>query len=376
MARIPPRKQPPDAGEEVNAVRLGEPSLAGVVRVVAMLAVCALGLYLLWRVRGVVRLGVIGLFLALALNPLVDAISAKVRFPRALIILIVYALLFVGVVLIGLVVVPSLVEQVRQISRDAPLYARDLRLNGTFRHFDDRYHITPKLTADLRRLPQLLGRVVGPLKDVTVQAFTAIGQLIIVLTITFLLVLRGRDYIGMAVRLTGPREARYRGLVQDIDRAVANYVLGNIAISILSTIATWIVLSILGVPYSLSLGFVVGVFDLIPMVGATIGAIVVCFATATVSFPIATLVWLAFIIVWQRFEDYVVQPVVYGRILHVNPLVTIVAVLCGATLLGLLGALLAIPTAAAIQIVLRDWWTHRYNGEPSVPAPTETPSSQ
>ena len=71
---------------------------------------------------------------------------------------------------------------------------------------------------------------------------------------------------------------------------------------------------------------------------------------------------------WQRFEDYVIQPMVYGRALKVNPIVTIVAVLAGASLLGILGALLAIPTAAAIQIVLRDWWTHREHTAGSTPA--------
>ena len=135
--------------------------------------------------------------------------------------------------------------------------------------------------------------------------------------------------------------------------------LGNVGISVLATLATWIVLSLLGVPYALSLGFVVGFFDLIPLVGATLGAIVVSLATLTVGSRPPRLLWLAFIIVWQRFEDYVVQPAVYGRALRVNPIVTIISVLAGAELLGILGALLAIPTAAAIQIVMRDWWCNR-----------------
>ena len=103
----------------------------------------------------------------------------------------------------------------------------------------------------------------------------------------------------------------------------------------------------------------VGFFDLIPLIGATIGAIVVALATLPVDFPKATIVWIAFIILWQRFEDYVVQPAVYGRALKVNPLVTIVSLLVGGALLGILGVLLAIPTAAAIQIILRDWWSRR-----------------
>jgi predicted PurR-regulated permease PerM len=324
-----------------------------------MVAACAIVLYLVWRVREVIRLVAISLFVALALMPVVDAIDSRMRAPRALIILIVYLVLIVSVAVIGYVVVPSLVKEVQQISHDAPRYAADLRHNGTFRHYDDHYHISAKLVDDARRLPQLLGHLVGPLKDVTVQAASFIGQLTTVLAISFLLILHGREYVNLGLTVSGPRSRRYRQLIVDVNRAVADYVLGNIVISVLATVATWIVLSILGVPYALSLGFLVGFFDLIPLVGATLGAIFVAVATVPVDFPTATIVWVAFIIVWQRFEDYVVQPLVYGKALKVNPIVTIVAVLAGASLLGILGALLAIPTAAAIQIVLRDWWRHR-----------------
>jgi predicted PurR-regulated permease PerM len=213
---------------------------------------------------------------------------------------------------------------------------------------------------------------VGPLKDVTVQAFSFIGQLLTVLAITFLLVLHGRRYVNMGLSLTGDRSARYRRTIIDINEAVAQYVLGNITISVLATVATWIVLSILGVPYALALGFVVGFFDLLPLVGATLGAIVVSLATLTVDFPTATIVWIAFILIWQRFEDYVIQPLVYGRSLRVNPIVTIVSVLAGAALLGILGALLAIPIAAAVQIVLRDWWANRRSATATSAAAPDT----
>jgi predicted PurR-regulated permease PerM len=340
-------------------VRLAAPSPGGVVRMILIVAASAVFLYLAWRVRGVIRLVGISLFFALALMPVVDAIDSRVRVPRALVILIIYVLLLGAVAVIGYVVVPSLVKEVQQIAHDAPRYAADLRHNATFRHYDDRYHITTKLVSDARRLPQLLGHQVGPLKDVTVQAASFIGQVTTVLAITFLLVLHGREYVKLGLTLTGRRQQRYRALIIDVNKAVADYVLGNIVISVLATIATWIVLMILGVPYALSLGLLVGFFDLIPLVGATLGAIFVALVTVTVDFPTATIVWLAFIVVWQRFEDYVVQPLVYGRALQVNPIVTIVSVLAGASLLGILGALLAIPSAAAIQIILRDWWSHR-----------------
>ena len=347
-------------------IRVAAPSPGGVVRFVLIVVACVIALYLVWKVRGVVRLVGISLFLALALMPIVDWLDTRLsRVPRSVLILGVYVLLIASVAVIGYVVVPSVVKEVGQISHDAPRYAADLRENSIFRHYDNRYHISTTLVRDARRLPQLLGHLAGPLKDVTVQAFSLIGQLITVLAITFLLVLHGREYVNMGLSLTGERSERYRRMIIDINEAVAQYVLGNITISVLATIATWAVLSILGVPYALALGFVVGFFDLIPLVGATLGAIVVALATVTVDFPTATIVWIAFIIVWQRFEDYVVQPFVYGKTLRVNAIVTIVSVLAGASLLGILGALLAIPTAAAIQIMLRYWWADRQRSTPS-----------
>src|SRR5882757_4472429 len=170
-------------------IRLAPPSLRAIVRLVMIVVACGIALYLLWRVRGVVRLVGISLFFALALLPVVDALDNKLRLPRALLILLVYLLLIAAVAVIGYVVVPSLGKEVGQLSHDAPRYAADLRHNGTFRHYDDRYHITRALVEDARQLPRLLGHLAGPLKDVTVQAFSFIGQLLTVLAISFLLVL-------------------------------------------------------------------------------------------------------------------------------------------------------------------------------------------
>ena len=220
--------------------------------------------------------------------------------PRAVVILVVYVMLALLVAVIGYVVIPSVVREVHTLSHDAPHYAAQLRHNATFRHYDDRYHITAKLLRDTHRLPELLARAAGPLKDVTVGAASFVTQLITVLAVTFLLVLHGREYSELGLSLTGRRQQRYRQVIIDIKDAVAGYTLGNIVISVLATVATWIVLSILGVPYALALGLVVGFFDLIPLVGATLGAIVVALATVPVSFPTATIVWIAFIIVWQR----------------------------------------------------------------------------
>src|SRR3954469_21852470 len=140
----------PDPGP---TVRPAAPSLRGVVRLVAIVAACAVALYLVWRTRDVLRLAAIALFVALTLNPVVDAAERRVRVPRAAIILALFAALAGGVVVTGAVVVPSTVRQVQQLSRNAPGYLHDLRRNATFRRYDDRYQITAKLQRDARALP-------------------------------------------------------------------------------------------------------------------------------------------------------------------------------------------------------------------------------
>jgi predicted PurR-regulated permease PerM len=355
----PYRQQNPQDGHGPLRVRLAAPPVSGVLRMVFLLVATGLGLYLVWRLRGVVQLLAISLFFAFALFPVVDAVSARTRAPRAAVILVVYLVLAMLILLIAYVVIPSLVREVQGLARNAPHYAAQLRQNPTIRRFDNRYHITSKLVHDARHLPEELAKLAGPLKDVTVGAAAFVTQLLAVLSITFLLILHGRRYAEMGLALTGERQNRYRQVLVDIKDSVAEYTLGKIVISATATVATWIVLSILGVPYALALGLVVGFFDFIPLIGATLGAIVVAGATLPVDFPTATIIWIAFIIVWQRLEDYLIQPHVYGHTMNMNPLVTIVSLLVGAELLGLLGVLLAIPAAAAIQIVLRDWWSYR-----------------
>src|SRR6476620_7313938 len=159
-----------DAGPD-QTVRLAAPSARTVVRNVAIVVACAVALYLAWRLRDVLRLVVVSVFLALALLPVVDAIDERVRAPRAAIILSLYVALAAAVIVVGVVVVPSMVKEVQQVSRDAPRYEQDLRRDATFRRYDDRYHVAARIQADASALPGRLREAAGPLQDVTVQAF-------------------------------------------------------------------------------------------------------------------------------------------------------------------------------------------------------------
>jgi AI-2E family transporter len=143
----------------------------------------------------------------------VDALAIRTRAPRALVILAVYGILALPIGLIGYVALPRVVREVHTLSHDAPRYAAELRRNPTFRHYDDRYHLTAKLLKDTHQLPELLGRAAGPLKDVTVGAASFLAQLITVLAVTFLLVLHGREYSELGLSLTGRRQQRYRQVI-------------------------------------------------------------------------------------------------------------------------------------------------------------------
>jgi predicted PurR-regulated permease PerM len=136
---------------------------------------------------------------------------------------------------------------------------------------------------------------------------------------------------------------------------VAGYVAGALLIALIAGVATYVVLLILGVPFRGPLALVAGLFSLIPLLGATIAAVLIGLVTLFEDFPTTTIIWAIWAIAYQQFENHVIQPQVQKRTVNVQPFITIVAVLFGATLLGVLGALVAIPIAASIQILLREY---------------------
>jgi len=333
--------------------QLGTPSLQGVARLVAIVAACAGALYLLYLTRGVLKILAISLFTATALGPVVDAVQRR-RVPRAWAILLVYLACALAVVGAGAAMVPSVGPQLRELSHDAQRAVGDLRHNATVRRYDNRYHISQKLQAQLGSLPGGLGHAAAPLRDFTVGVFGFASNLVAVLSIAFLLILHGDRYASAAISLLPPARAdRWRRVAPRIYQAVSAYVVGNLAISVIAGACAWVAMTVLGVPFAVPLAIVIGFFDLIPMVGATLGAIIVALAALLVS-PLAALIWLIYVFAYQQAENYLIQPVVYRRAVQVAPLTTIVAVLVGATLLGLLGALLAIPAAAAVQLIVQD----------------------
>lgn len=347
----------------------GVPSVRAIARVVLVTAATVAALYLVYQVRNVIGLLFVAVFFALAIAPAVNWLDAH-RVPRWLAILLVYLGIASAIFGIGLLVVPPMVEGIDDLSNDLPGYVDDLRENETFREYDDRYEITDKLTQQAEELPSKLGDAAGTLRDVTVGVFSRFVQLFSILVITFFLLMEGNRIVEFGYRQLSPqRQARARTIAADVSSAISGYVFGAFVISTLNGIVSYTTLTILDIPFAVPLAILMAFFGLVPLVGATIGGILVGIVVAFVSFPSGLIAWVAVLVLYQQVENNLIQPLVYGRAVQVHPLVILIAVLLGASLLGILGALVAIPASAAIQSVVRDWWRFRQGGEGTEPAP-------
>jgi predicted PurR-regulated permease PerM len=350
-----------------------------IVRVFFTLVALGVFLYVLYLVRSVLGLLCIAIFLSVALGPAVERMR-KLKLPRPASILAVFLAMFLAIFLIGLIVVPPIVNEVEAFAGDVPHYITDIRANKTLREYDDKYKITKKLEDQAKTLPSKLGEAAGALQAVTVGVFSAVIQLVTVLTITFFLLLDGGRIVNFIFgQVRADHRERLRNIAADVYGATGGYVAGALTLATAAGISTYVVLSILGVPFAVPLAVLMAFFDLIPLVGSTIGGVLIGVVTLFGDFPTDTIVWVVYVIVYQQIENSVFQPMVYRRTVNLHPLAVITAILVGSSLLGVLGALVAIPIAAAIQIALKDIWQNRDSavvdgrGEPLKTATGELP---
>jgi predicted PurR-regulated permease PerM len=343
------------------------PSIRATLRVVATVALSALAVYLLYLVREPLSYLFLGAFLAIAASGPVNLLSRKL--PRGLAIALVYLGIVFVPIGIALILVPPAVEQAIRLADRLPGYAQDLEEafeeNPTLREANEKYDITTKLEDVANNLVSRLGDAAGALVDIGAGLVSSIFALVTILVISMFMIGRGRAWRDAALRYRPPHQAeRIRRATDAIANAIGSYIGGAIAQALIAGFAAWLMLVILGVPSPLPLALIVALLDLIPLVGATLGAVIVGVVTLFVDFPTTTIVWAVFAIAYQQFENYVVQPRIQSRAVELDPFLVVVAALFGGALLGVIGALLAIPMAASIQIAVREWLEYRreYSG--------------
>ena len=329
-----------------------------IVRIVLTVVCVVVTLYLLWTLRKPIGWLLAAVFLATALSPPVNYLSRSMK--RGFAIAITYlGLLLVPILLISLIV-PPLISEANNFADHVPQYADDVtkyvQENETLRNLNKDYDITSKLEEEAGKLPNRLGGAAGTLRDIGLGIVNSLFALLTILVMTAFLLGSGRLWTDQIIRSRPPEQRdRLRRSLDNIGSAVSGYVAGALAIAFIAGTATFIVLTILGVPFAGPLAVMAGFASLIPLVGATIAAVLIGVVTVFADFPTDTIIWTVWAIVYQQIENNLIQPQIQKRTVNVQPLITIFAVLCGATLLGVVGAIAAIPIAASIQILLREY---------------------
>ena len=268
-----------------------------------------------------------------------------------------FAGLVVVFVSLGLIVVPPVVQQAGLLADSAPSYLENLLNNRVIRDLDTHYQVAEKLQAELQAritdgnfMSGVFGGVLGAGKAVLSGFFSFFT--VLVLTLYFLASLPRVKQAAYGM-VPASRRLRVTSLSEEILRRVGSYAIGQVAVAAINATASWIMMTIVGIPYAAVLAVAVGFLGLLPMVGATLGAALVC-TVALFDEPRKAAIALVYYVVYQQIENYVVAPRIMQRTVSVPGAVTVVAALAGAALLGILGALLAIPVAAGLLLLYEE----------------------
>jgi len=342
--------------------------------VIGLVVVTALALLLVYETRRVLVWMVIAAFFATALYPAVNWVQRRMpwckRWLATLLVFLVVLIALGG--LVTLFAVP-LVKEGAQLADDMPRIVADVRAGrGPIGDLVQRFNL--RRYADAERLQGYASVLSSRALPIITGAFTTVAGIVTIFVLAYLMVLEAPRIIdGSLALFDGRRAERIRRVGADCARTVTGYITGNLLISLICGLLTYVVLLIMGVPYAGLIALFVAIADLIPLVGATLGAVVATLAAFTESVT-AGIVLIVFFIAYQQLENHLLQPVILSRTVALNPLVVLVAILLAVELAGILGALLAIPVAGMIQVIVRNVWDERRGR--LKPEPTVGPEEQ
>jgi predicted PurR-regulated permease PerM len=354
-AEEPPSRDPVSFAQ---AFRWGAAAALGVLAVAAVA-------FAVYTVRSILVLVIISLFIAVSLDPAVRWLVRR-GMRRSIAVGVIFMMVFGFLTAFLAAAIPPLVREGTGLFQNLPGYVEHLpEQSKVYRDLAERYNFTEKLSEYAARIPQA---VAGEAWTFAQRFLGALAQVltVVVFTIYFMTDLPRlrRGLVRLFPRARRPRVAEVVNVLVD---KVGAYMIGNLIISLIAGVASFAVLFVLGVPYALPLAVAVAITDLIPLVGATIGAVLctaITFFTTDV-WP-ETVVVLLFFVVYQQLENYLLVPRVMRNTVDISSLAVLLSALVGATVLGVMGALMAIPVAAAVKVVLTPMIENRT--EPAPPA--------
>lgn len=329
-----------------------------VLRTIFTVVAVVFSIYLIVRLKTPLLWLTIAVFVAIAASGPVNYLSQRMR--RGAAIAIVYLLFLLVPLGFSALLLPPLVTSAIDLVDQLPSYINDLQdtlqKNPQFQKFDENFDFNQQLSNLASDLSGKLGDAASLLGDIGTALVNSIFATFTIFVLSLFMVARGRNWIDEWLgRRAGPEADALSRTVDRIGGAVGNYIGGAIAQAFLAGIAAFIVLTILGVPSPLVLATIVAVFDFVPMVGSTIAGLLVGIVTLFADFPLDTIIWAIFVIGYQQFENYVIQPRIQSRAVELEPFVILVAVMFGGSLMGIVGAILAIPITATLQITYQEY---------------------
>ena len=348
------------------------PSARAIFRVVAIVVISALSLVALYLLREPLGYIVLALFIAVCASGPIGALSRYIGRGKAL--AVVYLLIVLVPLIILVILIRPLVRQLVALVENLPEYIREAETafaeNEQLRKLNEEYNITEKLEQLAKDLAASLDDAALALADVGAGLVNSVFALVTILVLSMFMVSSGRRWIETFLLYRPEHEARaLRRAFDGMATAVGGYVGGALLQATVAGMAAFLMLVILGIPSPLPLALIIAILDLIPLVGATIGAVIVGVVVLIGGGWGDVLIWALFAIAYQQFENYVVQPRIQSKAVNLDPFIVVVAAICGAALLGIAGALLAIPAAATIQVGIREYMNFRRETGRSPPRP-------
>jgi predicted PurR-regulated permease PerM len=350
-----------------------------ILATIGLVLATVVGLYLIVKLAHIEALLIVAAFFAVVFTPPVNWVRRHLHLSRGLATTVVF--------LVGLAVMAGLlytfirpiVDQGRQFSNNFPTYLTDAREGrGPLGGLVKKYNLDQRYEDNKQKITDWAKNAGGGAVSVAGRFFQGIVSLVTVLVLAVLMVLYGPELLEGGLGILGPpKRERVKAVAADCARAITGYVLGNLLISVIAGALTYVALLAFGVPFRGVLALWVGFADLIPLVGATLGAI----PTIGVAFLHSTGAGIGiviFYVVYQQFENHVLQVQIMSKTVDINQLFVLVSVLVGVELFGILGALLAIPAAGVMQVIVRDLWDHRagrFKEEPTI-GEDQTPLSE
>jgi predicted PurR-regulated permease PerM len=333
-----------------------------ILATIGLVLAAALALYLVVETRRVLTWMVVAAFFAVALYPLAAWVQRRMLGDRwrALATFLVFLVVFLGLGgLLTAFAIPLVQEGTKFAGQLPDLIDQARAGQGPVGRLLERTNALEWVQNNQDRIDSFVNGLTAPAAGVLRSVATGIVGAVTVFVLAYLMVLEGPKVVGGALSVFTPTTgARIRRVGADCVRSVTGYLSGNLLISVICGVLTYVVLLILGIPFAGLIALFVGLADLVPLVGATVGGAVAVLAGFLHS-TTAGIVVLVFVVLYQQLENHLLQPLIFARTVKLDPLTVVVAILLGVELLGVLGALLAIPVAGMIQVIVRDIWDHR-----------------